>query len=335
MTMLTSTLPPAPNTPSDPRALYSYLRLSHHIHRFVDELKAAATEAADREDSRGAVPAALGTALDYGKGVANYGKEVADRVGAAVSESPTVKRVAPTVQRVVASGRGLRRYFPRLRRIDSENRAAPSALPSGDGEGGGVVASSATSPRPPVFVARAWVQASGLVGAIATSGWKFAYRIYSLVWLSIWPWAPVSHTASSVSSMCPAVDKLRWRHRPLAFYALSHGLAHVFTPMQMRPRGFKLHSQGPLTYWHRSGRKAASSAAGGAAAGAATSAEAIVFIHGIGFGAFPYLEQVERMGAAIRGASLAESLDEVSISKIELHAHAYHMYMRAKVVCHL
>ena len=272
---------------------------------FCDELEAAVRESAAREDARGA--GAVSAAIGYGKGVAGY-------VGAVVSDSSS------TVQRVVEkSSRSLRAGFDSAAgtaearaRNDSaaESAATPAAAAASAytedasaAEAAAEVAPTAAPPAAPVAAPRA---------------------------------ARADAHQSEVSSMCGPIDPLRWRHRPLLFYGLTHAVAHGFTPMIMQKRGFVRRASGDLTYWHRAGRRRAVSEGkageddpgktkGTPAGGAAP--EALVFIHGIGFGAAPYVERVERMAAAIDSAS-GPTADEADILMIELPAASQRAFSR-------
>ena len=93
--------------------------------------------------------------------------------------------------------------------------------------------------------------------------------------------------------MRTAVEPVRWRHRPLLFYALSQGVGRAASAYMMRARGYARRREGELTYWYR----AAAPLPDGARA-----PEPLVFIHGVGFGPAPYLAMVDRFaggGAAV------------------------------------
>ena len=100
-------------------------------------------------------------------------------------------------------------------------------------------------------------------------------------------------TTPGVLAMRTAVEPIRWRHRPLLFYALSQGVGRAASAYMMRARGYTRRREGELTYWYR----AAAPLPDGARA-----PEPLVFIHGVGFGPAPYLAMVDRFaggGAAV------------------------------------
>ena len=161
------------------------------------------------------------------------------------------------------------------------------------------------------------------------------------------PPSPGGDVEPSISSYCGAMDALQWRHRPLLFYGLTHAIAHGVTPMLMQRRGFSRRSVGELTYWYRAGRRQAAGKAagkageageareagksgGGGKAGADDSgaaggaSEALVFIHGIGFGCAPYIERVCELAAAVDATSIAEA----DILMIELPAASQRAFSR-------
>ena len=76
-------------------------------------------------------------------------------------------------------------------------------------------------------------------------------------------------TTPGIRSMCAQTGKVQWRARPLAYYAVSHGLgATVYTQLTMKSCGFERRREGELSYWYRPAKA-------GAAAG-----DALVFVHG-------------------------------------------------------
>jgi len=104
-------------------------------------------------------------------------------------------------------------------------------------------------------------------------------------------------TSAGLRSMCAATDPVRWRHRPLLYYAISHGLGEkVWTRAAMASAGYERRTHGKgadkLVYWYRPPQRDASSAAadGGAAGGGGevASPQALLFIHGVGVGPAPY-----------------------------------------------
>lgn len=113
-------------------------------------------------------------------------------------------------------------------------------------------------------------------------------------------------TNQNIGSMVGAMDPLRWRHRPLSFYAISDwvNVAYI-TPKLVGERGFKRGAAGKLTYWHRPGNRTQS----------AVQPDALVFIHGIGFGVFPYVQKVEQMASP-----------DVDIVMIELPANSQRLF---------
>lgn len=64
--------------------------------------------------------------------------------------------------------------------------------------------------------------------------------------------------------------------------------ACVITPMRMRQKGFVRRTEGRLIYWHRAGSRKQQDG---------PVPDALIFIHGIGFGPTPYIESVEQMAA--------------------------------------
>eukprot|EP00966_Prymnesium_polylepis_P090553 2096968-Prymnesium_polylepis.1 len=91
-------------------------------------------------------------------------------------------------------------------------------------------------------------------------------------------------TTPGVRHMSASAEAVRWRHRPLLYYAVSHGVvAGLITPVTMHRAGFVQRREGALKYWFRP-----------AARSGAADEEAFVFIHGVGFGPFPYVSSVER-----------------------------------------
>ena len=114
-------------------------------------------------------------------------------------------------------------------------------------------------------------------------------------------------TTANVRGQCAARDAVRWRHRPLAYYAVSHGVgATAYTHGVMIGAGFERRREGELSYWYRPAR-ATTTATGGereresgsgpaaSAVSATTSKEAndaLVFVHGIGLGPAPYADFV-------------------------------------------
>jgi len=84
-------------------------------------------------------------------------------------------------------------------------------------------------------------------------------------------------TSPGIRRYCAAADAVRWRHRPLSYYAVSHGVgAAAYTPCVMRRASFERRKEEELTYWYRP-----------VPAGTPPT-EALVFVHGIGIGPAPY-----------------------------------------------
>ena len=84
-------------------------------------------------------------------------------------------------------------------------------------------------------------------------------------------------TTPGIGSMCAQTGAVQWRARPLAYYAVSHGIGEkVYTQHTMAGFGFERQREGELNYWYRPAK-----------AGAAAS-DALVFVHGIGLGPAPY-----------------------------------------------
>ena len=140
-------------------------------------------------------------------------------VGSAVSESRTA------VQRVAEATNRLRRLAPGRwwRRHKSINRSYT------------LVNDTATSRAAGTIIGPRFSQTL----AALTSRWRRGER--------------QGPTPRAISSMCASMDMLRWRHRPLLFYMLTHLVACFLTPIQMRRRGFVRHREGPITYWYRAG----------------------------------------------------------------------------------
>ena len=93
-------------------------------------------------------------------------------------------------------------------------------------------------------------------------------------------------TTPGIGSMCAQTGAVQWRPRPLAYYAVSHGIGEqVYTPHTMASFGFKQQREGELNYWYRPAKA-------GAAAG-----DALVFVHGIGLGPAPYAEFLDQCAA--------------------------------------
>ena len=102
--------------------------------------------------------------------------------------------------------------------------------------------------------------------------------------------------------MCAYVDDLRWRHRPLFYYGLTHVLWGLFwTPRVMvNQHGFerrifrgKDRAGSELRYWYRPPSVPSAGAAGSTGESSADGdREALVFIHGIGVGPVPYMDFV-------------------------------------------
>jgi pimeloyl-ACP methyl ester carboxylesterase len=103
--------------------------------------------------------------------------------------------------------------------------------------------------------------------------------------------------------MCATTSEVQWRHRPLLYYAISHGVGkNVFTPAVMRSKGFErgVHAgRWELSYWHRPALEIFSQR------------EALVFIHGVGFGPAPYADFVDSIAGADTHAVVLE-LDGVA-----------------------
>ena len=85
-------------------------------------------------------------------------------------------------------------------------------------------------------------------------------------------------TTPGIDSMCAQTGAVQWRARPLAYYAVSHGVGEqVYTQHTMvHEHGFERRREGELNYWYRPAKA-------GAVAG-----DALVFVHGIGLGPAPY-----------------------------------------------
>ncbi|KAL1530452.1 hypothetical protein AB1Y20_001355 [Prymnesium parvum] len=97
-------------------------------------------------------------------------------------------------------------------------------------------------------------------------------------------------TTDGIRHLAANYEAVRWRHRPLLYYAASHGLiAGLITPLAMQREGFVRKRHCELHYWYRPSLRGE------------TDEEAFVFIHGVGFGPLPYLSQVDRWagGAAV------------------------------------
>ena len=93
-------------------------------------------------------------------------------------------------------------------------------------------------------------------------------------------------TTPGIGSMCAQTGAVQWRPRPLAYYAVSHGIGEqVYTPHTMASFGFTQQREGELNYWYRPAKA-------GAAAG-----DALVFVHGIGLGPAPYAEFLDQCAA--------------------------------------
>ena len=77
-------------------------------------------------------------------------------------------------------------------------------------------------------------------------------------------------TTPGIDSMCAQTGAVQWRARPLAYYAVSHGVgATAYTQQTMAGCGFERRREGELRYWYRPAKA-------GAAAG-----DGLVFVHGI------------------------------------------------------
>eukprot|EP00613_Pedinella_sp_CCMP2098_P074248 CAMPEP_0171916196 /NCGR_PEP_ID=MMETSP0993-20121228/14697_1 /TAXON_ID=483369 /ORGANISM="non described non described, Strain CCMP2098" /LENGTH=698 /DNA_ID=CAMNT_0012551545 /DNA_START=46 /DNA_END=2142 /DNA_ORIENTATION=+ len=117
---------------------------------------------------------------------------------------------------------------------------------------------------------------------------------------------PSADRTPGVESLCAYVGDLRWKHRPLAFYALTHLVGgEVWTPYAMRSNGFERRTHKELVYWYKPGRggkantdvpppTSSSSSSSSAVDVAAVEAMPLVFIHGIGVGPAPYLDLVNQ-----------------------------------------
>ena len=105
--------------------------------------------------------------------------------------------------------------------------------------------------------------------------------------------------------MCAQTDELRWRPRPLAYYLVSHFVGrYVYTPTVMRGLGFDHRAEAELSYWYR---PAAGAGAGARPATGGAGAEALVFVHGVGFGPAPYgpfLDSVADAGTPVLAIEL-------------------------------
>ena len=125
-------------------------------------------------------------------------------------------------------------------------------------------------------------------------------------------------TTDGVRSMCLALDDVRWLHRPLLYYGLTHGIySSVFTPRSFARMGFDQRCEAGLHYYvHTAIHTASGRSAGGreavarasraapvkaapvdgaigrASMGAVSERTAIVFIHGVGVGPGPYIESL-------------------------------------------
>ena len=94
-----------------------------------------------------------------------------------------------------------------------------------------------------------------------------------------------------VRSMCCQMDAVRWRARPLLYYALSDAvLRAAYTHRVMAARGYERRAEQELPYFYRPPSEA------GREEG--LTPEAIVFIHGIGVGPATYADFLEMCGDA-------------------------------------
>ena len=100
------------------------------------------------------------------------------------------------------------------------------------------------------------------------------------------PLAPSNATTPGVRPMSAATDPVRWRHRPLLYYFITHWLGEtVWTPSVMTSGGFVRRTQDELVYWYRPAQ--------GAVEPGAPPVEALLFIHGVGVGPAPYAQWIE------------------------------------------
>lgn len=89
-------------------------------------------------------------------------------------------------------------------------------------------------------------------------------------------------TTPGIRGVCAQLDPVRWRHRPLAYYAVSHGLgATAYTRGVMESAGFERRREKELSYWYKP------------SASAAAAGDALIFVHGIGLGPAPYASFVK------------------------------------------
>jgi pimeloyl-ACP methyl ester carboxylesterase len=138
-----------------------------------------------------------------------------------------------------------------------------------------------------------------------------------------------------VGSYCAYVGRVAWRHRPLAFYALSHAVGGMaWTGRTMRGHGFERRRQTLTRAAGAAAGKTAPAASAAAGLGAASFSfgkaaaadaaddelnfwfrpadpgaegdDAVVFIHGIGIGPAPYMEWV-MAAAAGRGDATSDT----------------------------
>ena len=89
--------------------------------------------------------------------------------------------------------------------------------------------------------------------------------------------------STDVRSMCCQMDPLRWRARPLLYYALSDAVVRVaYTYRVMAAMGYERRREQELPYFYRPPAEARSKEE--------PAPEAIVFIHGIGIGPATYAD---------------------------------------------
>ena len=266
---------------------------------YVDEL-----EAAVREEGRGAME----VALDLGKGVAG---KVSSAVGSAVSESPTVQKMVQTTRNLASKRLDAGNFVSKLQ-LGADQPTAPT--PSDR--------SNATATASPAELGDTNGRPAGRFPWVGRRLWNITRGVLSPLVRSSRP-----PTTSGISSLCGSMDALRWRHRPLLFYALTHVVARFLTPMRMRRCGFTRRSQGRITYWHRAGTRSQENDETGEQ-GSAPAPDAVIFIHGIGFGVAPYVSRVESMGEAIPAGGKAMAMATADILMIELPACSQRAFVR-------
>lgn len=133
------------------------------------------------------------------------------------------------------------------------------------------------------------------------------------------PLRPSEARTPGVESMCGYTDDVRWRHRPLLYYAISHFVgAWVYTPYVMEQQhGYKRLTSSTSRSKQQHQRAAAGHASGSGSGGSRGSGssslsywyrdatthgretkETLVFIHGVGFGPAPYASFLDEVAGA-------------------------------------